>query len=242
MKKVVLNAGHGGKDSGAVGNGLKEKDRALDYTLAVGKELSRHGVKVEYTRTTDVFIELHDIAKHANSTNADLFISFHLNSFSNTSAKGFEIYHYPNSSKGSKLARDIHSEVVSNKLYTIDRGVKIANFSVLKNTKMPSTLIELGFISNKEDVNLLLRKQAAMVQAITKGILKNLGIKYQSTTSKPVVEEIEPSRKVKLKINSEIVEVDGFLIDGTNYVPIRTVEKLGHKVSWDNENRIVVIE
>ena len=178
MSIVILNAGHGGKDPGAVGQGLLEKDRALDYTLAIGKELTRHGVDVKYTRVTDVFIPLTEISAHSNANKADLFVSIHLNAAGNTNAQGFEIYHFPSSSKGKGLATNIHKEVINNKLYTKDRGVKTANFAVLRDTKAPAALIELAFISNLEDVNLLAFKQKEMVAAITKGILKTLNKKY----------------------------------------------------------------
>ena len=101
-------------------------------------------------------------------------VSIHLNSSSNTNAQGFEIYHYPTSENGKTLATNIHKAAIGNKLYTKNRGVTTANFAVLRNTSAPAALIELAFISNLEDVNLLAHKQKEMVQAITKGILKTL--------------------------------------------------------------------
>ena len=87
MAKVFLDAGHGGKDPGALGNGLQEKDIALSVTLKVGNILANHGVTVGYSRTTDVFLELADRATRANNFGANVFVSVHCNAFSDISAK-----------------------------------------------------------------------------------------------------------------------------------------------------------
>ena len=88
---VVLDAGHGGKDPGNVGNGYKEKDIALSIVLKVGKELERKGIKVVYTRSTDVFIPLMERGQIANDAEADLFVSVHCNSHS-SQASGTETF------------------------------------------------------------------------------------------------------------------------------------------------------
>ncbi len=183
-KKVWLDAGHGGNDPGAIGNGMKEKDITLNVTKKVGNELKRHGVKVGYTRTTDKTVALNRRGPLANNFNADVFVSIHTNAFSNSNAQGVETYSFPGSSKGRNLARDIHNEVIKAKLYTKNRGLKTANFAVLRQTKMPAALIETAFITNKADAQLLRNKQDEFATAIAKGILKHLGIKYKAK-SKP---------------------------------------------------------
>ena len=177
MASVTLDFGHGGKDPGGTGNGLKEKDIVLKVGLEVGKILERHNVKVVYTRKTDVFVELSERASIANKANTDIFVSIHANAFSNANAKGLETYNYTGSKKGRALASDIHTQLVKDKLYTANRGLKTANFAVIKHTKMPAVLIELGFITNKDDVKIL-NKQDNLALSVAKGILKNLGIKY----------------------------------------------------------------
>lgn len=238
--KVFLDSGHGGKDTGAVGNGIKEKDRALDYCLDIGQELKRHGVEVVYSRTSDIFLELNERAVKANKTDSNVFVSIHLNSFSNPSSKGFEVYHYTNSSNGKQLASNIHSEIVKEKLYTLDRGVKSANFAVLRLTKMQSCLIELGFISNKEDVQLLADKQSEVVKGIVKGILNTINVKYKDKDIKPSSGDVTSSQTVKIRKGDKVIEVEGYLQGDSNYVKVREVfEKLGYKVSWEDDTVVV---
>src|SRR5699024_5116827 len=94
------------------------------------------------------------------------------------SAKGVETFSYPSSNNGKKLAQSIQNNIVSKGIYTKNRGVKTANFAVLRQTKMPSALIEMAFITNAQDAKLLKTKQNDFAEAISKGILKYLGIKY----------------------------------------------------------------
>lgn len=182
MVKVFLDAGHGGKDPGALGNGMREKDIALSITKKIGSILNRHNVQVVYSRTTDVFLELSDRARKANNANVDCFVSIHTNAFKDSSAQGVETYSYPGSSKGKKLAKSIQDEIIKAKLYTKNRGTKTANFAVLRQSRMPAALIETAFITNKQDAQLLKNKQNEFATAIAKGILKYLGIHYKAET------------------------------------------------------------
>lgn len=179
--KVWLDAGHGGKDPGALGNGVKEKDITLSVTLKVGEILKQHGITVGYSRTTDVFLELADRAKKANDFKADVFVSIHCNAFNNSSAKGVETYSHIGSVKGSRLAQSIQNSILSSKLYTVNRGTKTANFAVLRLTNMPAALVEMAFITNAEDANILKNRQEDLATAISKGILSYLGISYKET-------------------------------------------------------------
>jgi N-acetylmuramoyl-L-alanine amidase len=177
--KVFLDAGHGGKDPGALGNGMQEKNITLPVTLEIGEILKRHGVTVGYTRTTDTFMELSDRANKANNFGADIFVSIHCNAFNNSSAKGVETYSHIGSVKGSRLARSIQNSILSSKLYTVNRGTKTANFAVLRLTNMPAALVEMAFITNGEDANILKNRQNELAIAIAKGILSYLGILYK---------------------------------------------------------------
>ncbi len=178
MSKVFIDAGHGGKDPGAVGNLLKEKDLTLPIALEVGEILKKHNVEIMQSRTNDTFIELTERAAMANKFNADIFVSFHINSAINILARGVETFSHIGSSKGAILAKNIQDQLVADKIFTSDRGTKTANFAVLRLTKMPAALVELGFISNSQDAALLRNRLSDMAKSVAKGILKNLGIKY----------------------------------------------------------------
>lgn len=229
MKKVFLDAGHGGKDPGALGNGLQEKDIVLQVTMKIGDILRSHGLEVIYSRTTDTFLELHERANMANNAKADVFVSVHCNSAINTSARGVETYSYPGSSEGEKLAKAIQDSIINAKIFSHNRGTKTANFAVLRQSKMPAALVELGFISNKLDAEIQKTKQDKMALAVAKGILNYLGIKYED--------------KVKVRVKGKLFYIDGFKKDDKNYVSIRQIlELLGHKVGWDNEKEEILID
>jgi N-acetylmuramoyl-L-alanine amidase len=159
---VVLDAGHGGSDTGARGTFLQEKDVNLDITLRVGKILSGRGVTVEYTRTTDQKVPLDDISTYANMMNAVLFVSIHNNSSTSRDSNGTETYFYAPVSNPNlymqKGEREELAVILMDKLSQLNlanRGVKQQNFSVLRKTTMPSVLCEIAFISNSWEEQLL---------------------------------------------------------------------------------------
>ncbi len=171
----MIDPGHGGKDSGAIGFGVNEKDIALQVAKLVELKLKRSGVTTYITRQNDTFVELIERANKANKLKTDIFVSIHCNSF-NSQAKGIETYAYKEQYKA--LAETIHKELVNSKCYTINRGVKFANYSVLRNTSMDACLVELGFIDNSEDFQILQSKQDELATAIAKGICNYLGAPY----------------------------------------------------------------
>lgn len=177
-KKIFIDPGHGGNDSGAVGiNNLLEKDINLSVAKKVQDLLKSKGLEVILSRTNDKTLSLNDRTSAANSSKADCFISIHCNAF-NGEACGVETYSY--STNTNDLATDIHEELLKSKCYTKNRGTKTANFYVIKHTNMRACLIELGFIDNIEDSKLLLQKQDNLAEAIARGICKYLNIKYDT--------------------------------------------------------------
>jgi N-acetylmuramoyl-L-alanine amidase len=154
--RIEDNAGHGGKDPGAIGKrGTREKDFNLDIALRLGEELEKLGQDVNYTRTKDEFVELNTIADKANKNKADLFVSIHCDSVEDATVGGISTFHYPGSIKGKEYATKIQTELIK-ATGLKDRGVKEANYAVLKNTNMPGVLIECGFISNPQEEILLM--------------------------------------------------------------------------------------
>ncbi len=236
MAKVFLDAGHGGKDPGALGNGLREKDINLSVALKVGNILKNHGVDVRYSRTTDTFLELHERTDKANKSNADIFVSIHVNSAGNKAARGVETFSYSGSSKGTALAKCIQDSLVKSGIFSHNRGIKTANFAVLRRSKMPAALPELGFISNKEDATILRNRQDEMANAVAKGILNYLGIKYIENNT---VKEEKKLDKIKVNLHRKQLDVEGIYREGTNYIPIRFLESLGYKIDWENGTVVI---
>lgn len=156
---VVLDPGHGGVDPGAVSNGMNEKDIVYNILYTYGKKYfnaKNSLVKAYWTRVNDKKIELNDRAAFAESVGADCFISLHMNSAS-SNAKGTEVYYSTSNNKDTasgltskKLAECFQKSIVDNLLMN-SRGVKTAQFVVIKKNTVPAILVELGFISNKED-------------------------------------------------------------------------------------------
>lgn len=150
---IILDPGHGGKDSGAVGNGLKEKDIVLKTGLQVNNLLKQTPFNVKMTRSTDVFIELKDRSKFAKNQGGDIFVSIHANSAS-ASATGTETYYYsaanPHVADSKLLGEKIQARMLA--AWNLrDRDTKSGNLSVLRENTMPAALLELGFISNSGD-------------------------------------------------------------------------------------------
>ena len=197
MKKIVIDAGHGGSDSGAVGNNLFEKNLTLEISRKVRDYIeSVSNVKVMMTRDTDVFVSLSGRASYANRQNPDAFISIHINSASSASATGYETFHYPSSTKGRKFAQAVHPKV--SKYWRADRGIKTANFAVLRQTNAPAILLELGFIVNKSDMDILRRNMDNIAKDIAEGILDYLGVKKIANTKE------EPKKEEQVKQKEDI--------------------------------------
>ena len=147
--KWYLDFGHGGKDPGAIGtNNTKESDTVLKIGMLIKNNLEKSCEKVITTREKDLYYSLDYRSNKANKENCDYFVSLHMNSSTNKSAKGCEVWVYDEKSKVYNLSKNICTNL-SKAINTPNRGVKISkNFSVLRKTKMPALLIEIDFISN----------------------------------------------------------------------------------------------
>ena len=154
-KSIVLDAGHGGRDNGAVYEDMIEKNDNLRIVLALGQELENRGINVYYTRTTDVFQTPFEKAQIANETNADAFLSIHRNSGVNPGEySGVESLVYKKEGLALEMAENINGALG---LVGFDEiGVfEEPGIIVLRKTKMPAVLAEIGFINNDEDNRLL---------------------------------------------------------------------------------------
>lgn len=172
-KRICVDFGHGGSDPGAVGiMGVKEKDLVLDIGKMVVSILRDKGVKTIITRWKDEFVPLKTRCDICNNSKSDVFVSIHCNAFTNNNAKGLEVYHYPGSKEGQKISKLIIDNLVKEGLYTINRGIKTSSkFQVLKGTKAPAILIELGFITNYDDLELIQSNKDKFARSIAESLL-----------------------------------------------------------------------
>jgi N-acetylmuramoyl-L-alanine amidase len=213
VKTIMLDPGHGGKDPGAVFNGIYEKDIVLGMSKVLGKMLQDKGFEVLYTRTTDVFVPLEERTAMANSKNVDLFISLHANAHRNRSIRGFEVYYlnFAQSQDAMRVAarenavstqkisdlqyiltdlmlsskitesRDLANKIHGTTIKHIrskysgvgDNGVRQAPFYVLMGARMPSILLEMGYMTNEQDLKLMLSDDFLrhMAGGLTQGVL-----------------------------------------------------------------------
>ncbi|KAA9006290.1 N-acetylmuramoyl-L-alanine amidase [Paenibacillus spiritus] len=178
-KVIVLDAGHGAKDSGAVGiTGKYEKNFNLAVVLKAAELLRKEAnIDVVTTRSNDTFLELKERVAIAENLNADLFISVHANSSSSSAASGTETY-YKRSGASKDFAGVMHKYLVE-ATGLKDRGVQYGNFHVIRETTMPAILLEVGYLSNKNDEALLFTEdlQNRVAAAIVKGVKEYLGMK-----------------------------------------------------------------
>ncbi len=176
---VVIDPGHGGPDPGAIGiNGLRESEVVLDISKQVSSYLSKRGVIVRLTRSTEKDLDLPPRVVFANKLKANAFVSIHANASRGykRNVNGMETYYYSKYSGGLPLAQSIQNEILKVAPETPDRGVRKARFFVIRHTNMPAALVEVGFVTGLNDARDLVqpdhRKKLAF--AISKGILNYL--------------------------------------------------------------------
>lgn len=247
-KKVCIDPGHGGTDSGAVGqNGAKEKDVVLQIGLLVKAALERNGVDVVMTREKDIVsgkLVIADRCRIANSANVDYLVSIHANADGDRDDRtgfGTETWAYSTTSVGYPLAKAVQKELVAaNGL--ADRGVKAKAWDILKGTKAPAILVETAFINNTAEEKLLTDAafQRLTAEAIAKGIVQQLGQTWV------------PAAAPEQKSNLKIVDKDAGTVkkcnieqenrNGIVWAPVRQVaEALGCQVGYDSNEKCVVV-
>ena len=190
-RSIFLDPGHGGSDSGAVSGGVREKDLTLSVYNKVSSKLASLGYTVLTSRNIDKDVDLVDRAEQANNANADMLLSIHFNAGGRGVARGIETYYYQatadrvpkinkenhNNAERLERSRKLANKVQQNLLYQTganDRGVKRASFTVLRETSIPSILVELGFIDNPEERNKIKTNeyQERLANGIVDGIVE----------------------------------------------------------------------
>lgn len=173
-KKVIIDAGHGGQEPGAVYQGRQEKNDTLRLALAVGQILSDHGVQVSYTRVTDVYQTPFEKAQIANLSGSDYLLSIHRNAMPVPgSASGTETLVFENSGIAGQLAANINAEL--NKTGFHDLGtIERPGLIILRKSEMPAVLVEAGFIDNESDNAFFDAHFDEIANAIAQGVLETI--------------------------------------------------------------------
>jgi N-acetylmuramoyl-L-alanine amidase len=156
--KIVIDAGHGGEDPGGVGTGMQEKNIVLDVSKRFKQLLDADTADTAgggkwtslMTRSTDVFVSLAGRSAYSNNQDADRFMSIHSNAFSNTTANGTETFSYAEGGTSAALRNLVQDEMIKAWKLT-NRGNKVGNYAVLRETAAPAVLHELAFITNATD-------------------------------------------------------------------------------------------
>lgn len=168
-RKVVIDAGHGGSDYGAIRNGINEKDITLDVAKRVEALLKKEGYAVKMTRTSDVYVSLQGRCDISNAYDPDIFVSIHVNSSVRPEITGIETHYYHQESMS--LAQTLHSSLASN-INSKNRGLFKSKFYVINHTTAPSILMEIGFISNDGERAQLVseKRKQDTAKAIAEGV------------------------------------------------------------------------
>lgn len=235
-KRIVIDAGHGAQDPGAVGpTGKREKD--FNLTMAIKLDAILKGnpnLQVTLTRRTDVFLELRQRVKAANDLPSDLFISIHANAAGAATAGGTETFY--NRTSSAPLAGVIQRHMLAATGFR-DRGARYGNFQVIRDTKMDAVLLEVGFISNPDEERKLFDNdfQNRVALAVAKGICEYLGVPFDTPTvpdKEPV--KITPYPEMNVIVHAAAgTSYTGFLIKGVTWVPSRPIgELLGGRIGY----------
>ncbi|WP_438860945.1 N-acetylmuramoyl-L-alanine amidase family protein, partial [Bacillus toyonensis] len=226
MFKLYLDPGHGGTDSGAIGNELLEKELTLDIALRIRAILLNNyeNVAVNMSRETDVFVSLNERTNAANDWQADYFLSIHINSADSSSANGYEDYIYiglSDSSQTATIQSILHEEVIkTNELF--DRGKKKDDFHVLRESNMEALLTENGFITNVTNATKL--KDANWRQKVAEGHVNGLARAFNLTKKSNVFRVIVDGVQVGAYAKKEnIVAAVQNHVDQSNEILIQKV-------------------
>lgn len=189
VRKIIIDAGHGGNNPGATYQGRRESDDALRLALAVGQILEENGYDVGYTRTTDVTQSVGQKAAIANEEDADLFISLHRNAAQYPGQyTGVQTLIYNDTGFKREMAENINRNLEA--LGFRNAGVDIRpNLVVLNSTDMPALLVEAGFIDSDVDNRIFDTQFQAMAQAIADGIMETLDTLPADANDPPAIEE-----------------------------------------------------
>lgn len=210
--RIFLDAGHGGKDSGATKGSRHEADDVLKVVKKVGKKLEEQysNITVGYSRTSDIYESPSKKASDGNAFNADYFFSFHRNAY-NGSAKGWETEYKSHSTVKDRIMFDLNKRM--KKIgFTIRGDKQRSNLAVLNQTSMPALLFEIGFIDNSGDNTIFDKKFDDIVDAFVDVIGDNCGLKKTGSTNIDKEEtEVVEKKEGCFSINKNAKDIGEFL-------------------------------
>lgn len=245
-RKVIIDAGHGGVEPGAVFEGRKEKDDTLQLVFDLGNALERRGVQVEYTRVNDVYDSPYEKAAIANRSDADFFVSIHRNAMPIPgSASGVESLVYAADGTAGMLAENINDKLEG--IGWKNLGVRERpGLVVLRQSRMPAVLVEAGFIDNPADNLFFDQNQAATADAIAEGIVKTfqqVEEKQEASGEVPGFYVVQTGVFRRREYAEELLRemrargFDGYLIakDGLYYVRSGAFRELNHAIERERQ-------
>ena len=238
--KVFIDPGHGGYDNGAVKNGVYEDEINLQISKKIEAKLKARGVQVKMSRYNDTYLSLTERTRMANNEGSDVFVSIHQNSAESPSANGIETFYYSPRTDSKELANDIQNDII-NATDAYNRGIKTANFAVIKTAQMSSSLVECGFISNPTEAQNLSSSsyQDKVAEGIVNGIMdylsQNIILNNNSGNQNPDNSLGKTTEKGTIKVSDSLNVRSGA---GTSYSVIgslkngTSVEIVGTSGNW----------
>ena len=238
--KVFIDPGHGGYDNGAVKNGVYEDEINLQISKKIEAKLKARGVQVKMSRYNDTYLSLTERTRMANNEGSDVFVSIHQNSAESPSANGIETFYYSPRTDSKELANDIQNDII-NATDAYNRGIKTANFAVIKTAQMSSSLVECGFISNPTEAQNLSSSsyQDKVAEGIVNGIMdylsQNIILNNNSGNQNPDNSLSKTTEKGTIKVSDSLNVRSGA---GTSYSVIgslkngTSVEIVGTSGNW----------
>lgn len=224
-KRVYVGIGHGGSDSGAVGNGFKEKDLTLSIGKYCNERLKQYSVETKISRTTDCDSSINSKVAASNAFKANVCMDIHINA---GGGDGSEVYYSHVSPNGKKLAQSIVDATLAIRQNT--RGIKTRvdddgtdYFGMIRMTDAPAVLVECAFIDNATDIQIINTeaKRKAFGYAIADGVAKYLGVKMPST-SKPTT----PSKPTTAAVKIEAPNLGSYLKEGDRNLAVYSYKQL----------------
>lgn len=224
-KRVYVGIGHGGYDSGAVGNGFKEKDLTLSIGKYCNERLKQYGIETKISRTTDCDSSIKSKVAASNAFKANVCMDIHINA---GGGDGSEVYYSHVSPNGKKLAQSIVDATLAIRQNT--RGIKVRldkdgtdYYGMIRETDAPAVLVECAFIDNATDIQIINTeaKRKVFGYAIADGVAKYLGVKMPST-SKPTT----PSKPTTATVKIEAPNLKDYLKEGDRNLAVYSYKQL----------------